>query len=261
MEEFKKPLTLDEMIVHLKKKKRVVFKKISEEEAKEILYKYNYVNIITPFKHRFAVKYKGKLVKQNNDHVYKRDVDFLEYYTLYKNERSSYQVIYNNILSLETLFNAILSYEIMHKYKINSLSKYIIFIDDLTQNIDNKDFNETRREKTKTTLLSIKALIENKTIYLLLDRLTLYETTTIFSLLPNKIKQTIYTKLFAQYTLFKPKSIKDFEYLMSKIIIIRNYICHCNSLEVLTYFNTTKRELRKDSHRKIYNKIINNLAK
>ena len=43
MKKFKKALTVDEQIEHLKKNKRVVFNQISETEAKEFLYRNKYM--------------------------------------------------------------------------------------------------------------------------------------------------------------------------------------------------------------------------
>jgi hypothetical protein len=52
--EYKQPLTIKQQIEHLKYKKRVVFDCIDEKAASSILYKSNYINVISPFKHYFA---------------------------------------------------------------------------------------------------------------------------------------------------------------------------------------------------------------
>lgn len=54
MATYKPAKTLDEQIQYLKENKRVCFNVIDEKSAKDILFKYNYINIITPFKHHFA---------------------------------------------------------------------------------------------------------------------------------------------------------------------------------------------------------------
>lgn len=53
---YKKPLSIEEQIDYLEKSKSVVYNKCSKEEARHILYKYkyNYINVISPFKYYFA---------------------------------------------------------------------------------------------------------------------------------------------------------------------------------------------------------------
>lgn len=53
---YKKPLSIEEQIDYLEKSKSVVYNKCSKEEARHILYKYNYINVISPFKYYFAEK-------------------------------------------------------------------------------------------------------------------------------------------------------------------------------------------------------------
>lgn len=45
---YKKPLSIEEQIDYLEKSKSVVYNKCSKEEARHILYKYNYINVISP---------------------------------------------------------------------------------------------------------------------------------------------------------------------------------------------------------------------
>ena len=98
---FKEPKTIDEQIEYLKQDKRIVFNDISINEAKNVLTKYGYINVISPFKYFFAEKDKnGNVIKENGRHVYNRDVDFFEYYSNYLKERSSYAIIYKNISPL-----------------------------------------------------------------------------------------------------------------------------------------------------------------
>ena len=67
--------------------KRVQFNCMDKDTAKDKLLEYNYINIITPLKHKFAKQNDKKEVeKVNGNHVYERYVDFNEYYTLFKDE-------------------------------------------------------------------------------------------------------------------------------------------------------------------------------
>ena len=114
---FKDIMTLDEMINHLEKNKNVVFNENSKEDAKKILYKYGYINVITPFKFKYAKRYKilgpNKYTFKNKDgnHVYVKATDFNSYYSDYLNERSSYDLIMKNINNFETVFKSISAYE------------------------------------------------------------------------------------------------------------------------------------------------------
>lgn len=54
MAAYKPAKTLDEQIKYLKENKKVYFNIITEKQAKDILFRYNYINVITPFKHHFA---------------------------------------------------------------------------------------------------------------------------------------------------------------------------------------------------------------
>lgn len=93
MAAYKPAKTLDEQIKYLKENKKVCFNIITEKQAKDILFRYNYINVITPFKHHFAKLSNNEVIKENGNHVYENDVEFSEYYELYKSEREKYPTI------------------------------------------------------------------------------------------------------------------------------------------------------------------------
>lgn len=65
MAAYKPAKTLDEQIKYLKENKKVCFNIITEKQAKDILFRYNYVNVITPFKHHFAkLSNKNEVIKK-----------------------------------------------------------------------------------------------------------------------------------------------------------------------------------------------------
>lgn len=75
---------------------------MNKENAGNKLLEYNYINVITPFKHRFAkLNNKKEVEKANGRHVYERDIEFQEYYNFFINERKSYPIIITNILDFE----------------------------------------------------------------------------------------------------------------------------------------------------------------
>ena len=51
MHTYKPSKTVKEQVEYLESNKRVVFNEISKKEAEEILFKYGYINVITPYKH------------------------------------------------------------------------------------------------------------------------------------------------------------------------------------------------------------------
>lgn len=116
---YKPAKTLSQQVQYLHDTKRVQFNDIDENEAKEILLRYNYVNVITPFKHHFAKKDKSnEVVKVNGCHVYEHDIDFKEYYEKYKEEREKYPMMIKNIIGFETIFKSILAYRTLTNNKI-----------------------------------------------------------------------------------------------------------------------------------------------
>lgn len=124
----KEPKTIEEQIEYLKEDKRVVFNDISEEDARIILEKYGYINVISPFKYHFAKKEKGRIIKIGNKHCYERNVDFNEYTEKYQSERLIYPTLYESISKFEVTFNAVVSHHIVNYYKINSEEAFDEFL-------------------------------------------------------------------------------------------------------------------------------------
>ncbi len=91
-QQYKIAKTISEQIEYLNKNKRVQFNCMDKDTAKDKLLEYNYIHIITPFKHKFAKLNENKEVeKVNGNHVYERDVDFNEYYSLFRDEKKDIQ--------------------------------------------------------------------------------------------------------------------------------------------------------------------------
>lgn len=260
---FKQPKSLDEMIIYLKENKNVEFNEITESVAKEILYRCNYINIITPFKFKFCKKVNGKIIKDDNgNHIYEKATDFKEYYNLYMAERSIYPNIYKNIISFETDFNFILSYEIINGFAIYDINQFFCFVNRIRQNIENIEGNPIKRNHLTNTVNNIAAKITTcKSIYILFDRLSLNEVLTIFRLLDTSLKERVFSNLKKRNLTFERTSIDIFEKTISKVIIIRNYVCHCNSLEILKrYYNPNEHELRTRSDYRAYSNLIATLS-
>ena len=262
---YKEPKTLEEQIEYLKTDKRVVFNTISENEAIEILRQYGYINVISPFKFYFAEKSKnGNVIKDSNGkHIYLEDVEFSQYFEKYKLERAKYPIIYKNISNFENRFNSIIAYECIHFYNICDSEKFDLFIDDLKNNVEMLDDYPSVKNKYLSSLENIRTRITDfNSVYILMDRLTLNEAFTIFKCCKLTLKKIIFSKLMKLNCTFDQTRISQFENVFSKIVMIRNYVYHNNSITVLTrYYKIGTKELRKINDRKQFSKLIKILSK
>lgn len=259
---FKPYKSLDEMINYLEQNKKVIFKKMNKEEAKNILYIHNYINVITPFKHHFAKTFKGVVIKDEcGNHIYEHETDFSEYYELYVNERKQYPTLYKNITKFETIFNSIVSYEVIRYYEIFDYNSFHNAMDKMKK-IGSNSTDKDSIFLVKTITKINERISSYDSVYLLFDRLSLNETLTIFKLSDDVLKRKIFNSMREKNTVFNLSDIEQFQKTISKIIPIRNVICHCNSLEILLrYYRPNKTALRTRSdyrsHKNIINKLLN----
>lgn len=266
--QYKKPLTLDKQIEHLKSQKNVVFNNYSEEEAMKILYGYNYINVISPFKHLFFSSDKNGIPLRDIDgnHIYPNPVDFKNYYDAYLSERYSYPRIYLNLMKFETIFNAILTYETVHFYTIRSSTDFDSFITSLIQNANslknNNEYSETVVNYMLDTFSSFhKKMLDYEDIYIFLDRLSLSEQISVFRCCDKPLRSKIFQSLMKYNVTLGYSTFKQFDGVLKRIVPIRNCICHFNSLEVLIEYRKIKtKELRYKSEKSIYKKIIARLS-
>ena len=261
--EFKNPLTVEEQTKYLHDTKRVIYNEISESEAQKILYEHNYINVISPFKYRFARKNKKEAVikDQNNCHIYERDVDFKEYFNLYTAERNKYPLIFKNIMKFEQLISSIVSYETLIFYNIHDDFSYSNFIFKLRGNINSSQY----KENTKQHMLKIKEELEKgitayKSPYIVLDNLSLNSILTILVNLDTEAKRKCIQEIINRQNIIKSFDEKTFYNQASKIIRIRNCICHNDSLEILLrYLSRKYKTLRTSSDKHSYAKLIQKL--
>lgn len=262
---FKSSLSLDQQILILKSNKRVVYNVIGEEEAKEILLKYNYINVISPFKYRFAEwgTSDGQPLKIKGSHVYMRDVEFSEYVEAYNQERSVYPALYHSISEFEILFNSVLSYFVFSNYTIKTRFDLISFFNMISQNIDTQYAHVKRRQESKRQLTRITIDIhrcENQFVFF--DRLSLGALVLIFDLLHAPVKKDILASLKERNGNLGMQSILDFSKRAYVVVGIRNTIYHSNSLTILIrYQNAHRKIMRTSSDRKIYLNTLRVLLK
>lgn len=194
MAAYKPAKTLDEQIKYLKENKKVCFNIITEKQAKDILFRYNYINVITPFKHHFSkLSNKNEVIKENGNHVYENDVEFSEYYELYKSEREKYPTISKNIISFETIFKSIFSYRILTMYTLESKDDVIGFLDVVRIRIPNNNhYSDERIHHMNKHIDEIKDNINNyHDVYCFFDRMSLGQTLTVYCGLEYKEQDKI----------------------------------------------------------------------
>lgn len=261
---FKKPLSIDEQIQYLHDTKRVVYNEMSVLLAKENIYRFNYINVITPFKHLFAkTNETGVPIKENGKHVYERDVDFNEYFQQFKQEREKYPLLYKSLLMFEESFNAILSYEVIHFYDISDFNKFSSFINTLLSSLHQLPYKQTAKDHMANSIQKFSnELAKYNSPYIFFDRLTLSELITVFRCIDNDLQLKIFNSLVNQRCSIGYYDLETFDSVLPIIIQIRNYVCHGNSLEVLCmYYSIKDKMFRSRSDRRRYRNVIKRILK
>lgn len=265
MAAYKPAKTLDEQIKYLKENKKVCFNIITEKRAKDILFRYNYINVITPFKHHFAkLSNKNEVIKENGNHVYENDVEFSEYYELYKSEREKYPTISKNIISFETIFKSIFSYRILTMYTLESKDDVIGFLDVVRIRIPNNNhYSDERIHHMNKHIDEIKDNMNNyHDVYCFFDRMSLGQTLTVYCGLEYKEQDKIFNDCKKAEIDFGVDKTPDFISKFFTLIAVRNCVMHCNSLEILIrFYNPKTKTLRDSTNKKRFTTMIKYLSK
>lgn len=272
---FKETKTLDEMIIHLEENKNVIFNDITKDEAKEILYKHGYINVVTPFKFKFAkrFKYNNENLDPYKDkdgvHVYENKVDFKQYYDSYIEEREKYHNILTNISKFETYFKSISSYEILNHYKSNKspidcINDLKVFITKVKFNASispwiNKNFTLDSLDNWKNKLMD---MIDRKhSVFVWFDHLNLSQWEIMFAGLDTQLQTNIFHELRKLNMTFNTTNIYDFLVRFNAVIDFRNIIAHNNSTTVLVRYRKPQRNIiRHNYERRKYIKILKMLS-
>jgi len=264
-QQYKPAKTILEQLEYLNRNKRVQFNEMNKDLAGDKLLEYNYINVITPFKHRFAkLNEKKEVDKINGSHVYERDVEFVEYYDLFINERRYYPIIITNILDFEIHFKTTVAYHIFTTCELNDSDSLKLFLDKLKVKFSflESKYNKKRISHMNDHLDSLKEdIFKYADIYCFFDRMTLGNMLTIFTCLDNTIQNKIFKDLKNYGMTFNVDKVPDFIDKVFCLVSIRNCVMHCNSLEILIrFYNPKLHELRKKSDRKKYINMIKALS-
>lgn len=250
--------TLDQLTKFLHETKHVQYNIISEKQAQIILWKFGYVNVITPFVHHFSyLKYSHKANLNKN-------IEFSDFYDLYKKERSKYPVIANNILIYETQFKSILSYEVVTNHNLSDSNQLHLFFEEISLQISNNTcYKENRIQHMVQQIADLESNIEKyHDVYSLFDHISLGTALTIYIGLPNNFQEQIFSAFKQLDMTLGVEKINDFITKVFMLVSIRNCVMHCNSLEMLIqFYNPKTQTLRKQRSKKNYVKMINFLSK
>lgn len=264
-QQYKTAKTISDQIKYLNHNKRVQFNEMNETTAGEKLLEYNYINVITPFKHKFAkLDDKKEVEKINGNHVYEKDVEFNEYYNLFIEERKTYPTIITNILDFELHFKTITAYNILTSQTIDNSKQLELFLDTLKLKFSflKSRYNDRRISHMNDHLDSLKKdIFKYADIYCFFDRMSLGNMLTIFSCLDNNLQNKIFEDLKKFKMTFNVDKVPDFIDKVFCLVSIRNCVMHCNSLEILIrFYNPKSHELRTKTDRKKYLNMIKTLS-
>lgn len=248
--DYKEPKTVDQQLEYLATNKRVVYNEMSKRKAKDILTRYGYINVITPFKYHFAKTDKnGKEIRdEDNNHIYERDVDFKEYFDSYTNERSEYTKIYENIREFEITFNSMVSREVLLFYKINNDAAFNDFCSKLQDYIINvsKEKQSVKDKMIETVSKFSEEIAKYDSAFIFMDRLSFNETITVFKNIDDGLRSMIFDKLVKVDGTLGYVKLTSFEKMLPKLVLIRNCVYHNNSLTILKRYHKIKEKVLRD---------------
>ena len=272
----------NEMVKYLSEYKNIEFKKISPLDAEEYLVRYNYINIISPFKFITADQDPTSTIEyislrdDEGNHIYSETSDFSDYYEYFKAERDDYINYYVALSKFELAFKSILTSSFMTTYNVrNSKDAKTAFMN-MSHKVHTLTLNSTgnseaiahRKELMKKSFSKfIKNLdprfkkngveIESTDIYIMFDRMYLTELLTVYICLKPIIRRRVYEKLIELGLELGAENKEELESKIFNLVAIRNSIMHYNSLEILKkYSNYKKKIIRENNSRKDYENLL-----
>ena len=277
--EYKKPLSTIDQVEYLKENKRVVFK--DKTQSEDLLLRYNYINVVSPFKHIFARNNSNDPYKsdrdENHKHIYDRDVRFEEYLEKLSEERRKYSEMYDGLHKFESAYRSIVSNFFLSRFQIDNSEKATRHFEIIKKRFENVEFQskfgeERAMAKRLNIIDSINGIIyrvngnadrkiEKTNIYLVFERLSLKELNAVFFGLPYKWQEEIVEKLSSWKLDFGAKNLYDFKRKAFNLVSIRNSIMHFNSLTILLKYSDYKKGiLRERNSRENYIRLMNGLT-
>ncbi len=260
----KKSLEFEGMVKYLNTNKNIQFNIINELVAKTMLTVYGYNNVIAPFKFRFADKdpeKKNKLLVLNGSHVYSKPTEFVEWFSLYNEERMKYPKMYKNIVLIKTAYKNILFNTIFLDGNIHSREDMNLYLAKLNYKYTNSTNATISRDKISNYLNTIKSLMEDLensyNIYYFVGKAGMGHCNNLFLMQSEKIQKKVIHEMQNLGLCPKPISVVLFNKRMVMIQFVRNCIMHNDSLEVLCRYTYRKdKRFRNSSDRKEYQNLV-----
>lgn len=223
----------------------------------------NYINVISPFKLKFAKTEHGKAIKINQKHVYETQTDFSRYKELYEKERNTYKNIYDNISKFESTFNAIVSHKCIMHYDICDSKKFEDFIVRLKGNVQTINENVETKNHMIQELDGFQIKMNKyDDIYIFFDRLTLNSIITVYKLCDKSLKDKIYQTLKDNNCVLDYTRQSLFDEMLVRLVLVRNCVYHNNSINILKrYYRIKTRTPRSSSDRHKFETLIEKLSK
>lgn len=274
-----------ELIEYLKHDKNVVYNKISPVEAQSILEHYNYINIITPYKHYFAKpKNPNDIYDSERDesghHIYPKQTDFSEYYVCFLSEKEQYFEFYRAIMQFELMFKSQITYFFMKVYSVVTADDAKLGFNLMKEKVDRikfkssgtksdidhrKNVMKSQFEKFAQNLYDSKkknGFIKPATdIYILFDRMNLSELLTVYYCFKPIHRKKIFEVMKNEGLNLGATTHTEFPSVIFNLVAIRNCIMHFNSLEILMKYSDYKnKKLRNAKSRESYDDILKALV-
>jgi hypothetical protein len=286
--QYKKPLSYEDQVLYLESSKNVIVS--NRDNAIDALKKCNYINLITPFKHEYALRAKDarfECIRDNaGNHIYPTKISFESYEQSYSIERKQYPGLYYGIQKFEMAFKSLIANTFLVNYKVTDLGRAIIFFDIYDKRVDNINLHSqgdtyaiaVRRKRMHETFDRIKRsltgyqrrnLIDNTkfdivdptNIYLMFDRLSLSDLLTVYVCMNSKDRSWIFNELSNCKLNLGSENQIEFMQRVFNLVSIRNTIMHFNSLTILLkYSDYTNKTFRSRSSIQDYEKIIRALG-
>lgn len=255
-----KSLNFIEMVDYLEINKNMTFNVVNKDSALEILKRYGYFNVITPFKYYFADKdniARSQSLRIDGKHQYSIEYDFNDWYQKFLDERSRYPQIYKNVVEIKTAFKNVMFNSIYCSYNFANKNEFKDFIlQDCRINAMNRYNNDEITYINCTLDYIAKEIDLTYSIYYLVGSIGFGDANNIFRCLDTDIQELIIHQLQDLNMAPRPSNPKDFYSRMIIMQKIRNCIMHNDSLEILFRFKIRNRnEYRNNKERLSYIKI------
>ena len=166
-------------------------------------------------------------------------------------------------MNFESIMNSVISYEVLNTFCLSTTNSFDIFVEMLKANINTSMYTDNTKTRMHENLNKLpKYLSDFKSPYVVFDNLSLNETLTVLAGLDSETQKKCINQIIVNQTIIKSDDMETFYQQVSKLVRIRNCICHNDSLEILLRFLSRKyKTLRSSSDKHSYAKLIEKLSK